>query len=282
MAAYRGHGEVVRVLLNRGASVDRVDDDGETALLSGAYSGCVEATRDLLNHGAAIDHCNRLGETALFLAAGFPIKKHEFGTPCERHVGHDAIVRELLRRGAGTRYRNIEGRSAIDEAGLKGNAHAVLDLFASGAELGPEPDEFEGDLLRWAACRGYAETAKCLLDRGAPVDNRDSDGWTPLMWAISYRRTTLVNLLIDRGAAVGGAAATMLEEFLCWQESLAERALEAMYDARDNATAATCYANTKDYLHDASALARRLNHHERVERLAVRLDHVKNVFRTQF
>jgi ubiquinone biosynthesis protein UbiJ len=88
----------------------------------------------------------------------------------------------------------------------------------------------------------------------------------------------VANILISRGAAVDGAAGPMLEEWLRSLEIAAEQATEKMYEVRDNAAAAICFANAKDYLHDAAALAHRLEQHERARHLAARLDHIKAVF----
>jgi ankyrin repeat protein len=281
-AAYFGHASIVRELLARGAVVDHQSHDRETALLLAAYGGSIDVVRALLEHGAAIDHCNNLGQTALYIAAAYPLAKHEYGVAWERRAGHDEVVRELLARGAAMDTRDLDDCSAIEAAGANGNVLAVQALFTRGAELGPNAGDFAGNLLLWAATQGYAKVVSVLLDEGAPIDSTDNDGWTELMWAVSYRRYETAKLLLDRGAAVGGTAAAMFDEWLQQLEGRAEKAYEAMYEARDNARATGPYANAKDGLSDAIALARRLKRHDVETRLGERLAHIKAVFRSQF
>jgi ankyrin repeat protein len=45
-----------------------------------------------------------------------------------------------------------------------------------------------------------AQTVTALLDAGAPVNEADEDGMTPLRFAIQWGRADLVDLLVDRGA----------------------------------------------------------------------------------
>jgi ankyrin repeat protein len=44
--------------------------------------------------------------------------------------------------------------------------------------------------------------AEALLAEGAPVDARDKDGYTPLLWAANRGAVRLVELLLARGADV--------------------------------------------------------------------------------
>lgn len=71
-------------------------------------------------------------------------------------------------------------------------------------------------------------------------------------------------------------------ERLRWLEAQAEQAYSAMYEARAGADVAARYSDAKEFFHDAIGLARRLGQTEEAERLARRLDEIKDVFRTQF
>jgi hypothetical protein len=70
---------------------------------------------------------------------------------------------------------------------------------------------------------------------------------------------------------------------LQWLEAAAEDAYDRMYSAdANNASATGHYSNAKDYLTDAIGLSRRIGKLEQSEKLNARLDHIKNVFRSQF
>ena len=71
-------------------------------------------------------------------------------------------------------------------------------------------------------------------------------------------------------------------ERLRWLEAQAEQAYSAMYEARPGSDLAARYSDTKEFLHDAIGLARRLGQVEEAERLSQRLMEIKTVFRRQF
>jgi ankyrin repeat protein len=56
LAAYRGHPEAVRVLLEHGADVTRVNDRGQTALAAAVFKQSAETVRLLLAAGADPRH----------------------------------------------------------------------------------------------------------------------------------------------------------------------------------------------------------------------------------
>ena len=60
--------EVVDLLLNSGAEVDKVDKDGETPLMLAAREGEVHVTRRLLQEGAKVDAEDVFNRTALTYA----------------------------------------------------------------------------------------------------------------------------------------------------------------------------------------------------------------------
>ncbi len=71
------------------------------------------------------------------------------------------------------------------------------------------------------------------------------------------------------------------EARLRWLEARAEEAYSRMYDAEFGAPATAHYSNAKEFLHDAIGLAQRLGRPEEADRLALRLAHIKAVFRNQ-
>jgi ankyrin repeat protein len=68
LAAYHDHPGTVRMLLERGAEPDRVNDRGQTALGAAVFRRSVESTTLLLDHGADV-HAG--GRTAAEIAGFF-------------------------------------------------------------------------------------------------------------------------------------------------------------------------------------------------------------------
>jgi hypothetical protein len=62
-------------------------------------------------------------------------------------------------------------------------------------------------------------------------------------------------------------------------EALAEAAYNEMYDSR---SPAACYSDLKDYFAMAIGTAERGGLHDEAERLNARLDHCRQVYRSQF
>jgi uncharacterized protein len=55
-----------------------------------------------------------------------------------------------------------------------------------------------------AARDGDMGKVEQLLGRGADINSRDINGWTPLMFAVGSSHSKLTRLLLERGAAVNG------------------------------------------------------------------------------
>ena len=68
-AAKYGHVDVVRVLLEGGANVDRADADGQTALHCAALFEHLDVCRLFLDWGAKVDTVNKLKNSPLHYAA---------------------------------------------------------------------------------------------------------------------------------------------------------------------------------------------------------------------
>ena len=92
IAARRGHGEIVRVLLEHGAEFSKSDIDGRTPLHYAACHGLVDTTRLLLDNGADLQSKSHKGKTPEDLAIA---REHP-------HVAAmlkaEAVRREAVRR----------------------------------------------------------------------------------------------------------------------------------------------------------------------------------------
>jgi YVTN family beta-propeller protein len=64
-AAFRGHLEIVKLLLDRGANVNATNRDGNTPLIAAAFMCRTEVVRHLLDKGASVNHKNDRGETVI-------------------------------------------------------------------------------------------------------------------------------------------------------------------------------------------------------------------------
>ncbi len=115
-AASKGHGKVVRLLLDRGADVNAQASNSSTALMWTAFAGHRHLVKLLLDRGARINDQSNCGRTALISAA---------------FNGHDEVVSLLLDEGADPEIKDGEGREALAYASGRGH-RVVADLLIRG------------------------------------------------------------------------------------------------------------------------------------------------------
>ena len=87
----------------------------------------------------------------------------------------------------------------IHSAAYDGDTKKVGELLDEGVDVNALYSADAWTPLHIAAKRDHAGTAALLLDRGADVNARDSDGWTPLH---SPGSPEVAALLLKRGADV--------------------------------------------------------------------------------
>ncbi len=99
--------------------------------------------------------------------------------------------------GAGT---EAPADADVWKAAAAGDIAALEAYAAAGAPLHVLDSEFGSSPLAWAAVFGSTEAAEWLLENGADVDARNSDGGTPLHSAAFMGHAETVKLLLERGA----------------------------------------------------------------------------------
>lgn len=152
-AAVTGQSAMCELLVERGALVDAVDDDGNTALHYAATSGSVPTVKVLLCSGAAVNMKQGQGLTAAHWAA---------------HKGHTEVLRLLLTHGALVNARGVENVRPLHLAANRGHTQAVLLLLEYGADWRKEAlwDGVQGTAVQMARSKGHARVAK-LIERHA-------------------------------------------------------------------------------------------------------------------
>ncbi|RYG44784.1 ankyrin repeat domain-containing protein, partial [archaeon] len=192
-AAAGGDGLEVRALLDAGANVDALDDDGNTALLKAVLGGHADVMELLLAAGARTDVLNADGLDALHAALwdGRTALAHRMWThACD--AGFSAVHAAALGQGGGDATEAVlplspECVSAQDACGftplhvaaITGNAAFMAQLLTAGAACDARE---EGGVtpLHVACSRGHEACVSALLEAGADMDAKSVSGWTPL------------------------------------------------------------------------------------------------------
>jgi ankyrin repeat protein len=222
-AAREGRGELVRLLLERGANPNTVAGDWQTPLIYADVGGHPDLVRLLLERVTDLD-------VALFHSA---------------YSGRANLVRLLLERGVDVNWRNSDGWNALDMAGHGKYWDIVRLLLTHGAvptenmswqpaanrqwdivrmlvDSGADPNLFLHDTI----IQDSPETMRMLLERGADpnarfrhetifenyreryctvVDSRDDphpgDGFRSFLHlAEGWQRYEIVEMLLQAGA----------------------------------------------------------------------------------
>jgi len=96
-----------------------------------------------------------------------------------------------------------DGLTPLMHAAGLGDAHAVRQLLAAGADVHALEPRMGATALHKAAQAGSSDVAALLLDAGAFIDLQSPViGHTALMDAVLYRHAPLVTLLLARGARI--------------------------------------------------------------------------------
>lgn len=198
-AVERDHYQIVRLLLDHGASSDGRDKEGRTALMSAAWRNHVDLAQLLIMRGAdpnARDHRKR---NVLHNLAADKECRYGWG---------EEVVALLLRTECcidGIDGRDELGRTPLHWACATGNWRlAELLLTRSG---GPKADidatELRGKTaLHIATAHDRVELVQLLLKHDAAVNSCSDGGWTPLHNACDKGCEAIVKVLLRAGAHI--------------------------------------------------------------------------------
>ena len=112
--------------------------------------------------------------------------------------GDIPMMELLVARGADVNKTNALGERALLHASWRGKADAVKWLLAHGARINSGPLQWSA--LHYAVFAGKSEIAALLLERGADINARSTNGSSVLMMAVYEGHEDLARELLARGA----------------------------------------------------------------------------------
>ncbi|HCP99181.1 MAG TPA: hypothetical protein DIT99_00095 [Candidatus Latescibacteria bacterium] len=109
-----------------------------------------------------------------------------------------AEVEKLILEGADPNKID-NGKTIFMWSVEKGHTDLARCLLGKGANVDDE-DRAGRTVLITAAEKGHTEIAQSLLERAADMNVKDGDGWTALRWATSKDHTEIAQSLRESGA----------------------------------------------------------------------------------
>jgi ankyrin repeat protein len=209
-AVKRNDVDQVLRLIESGADVNAIDNEGKVPLMTAAQFGYVDCLEVLLKHGANVDASKVAGEPT-YEDLAYPHVSHQLRKNSDA-VGDTTLIRVarsgnadclklLLAYGADVNASNVDGDTALIGAAFYGKVSCLECLLKNGATVNATNSDGETALMR-GALNDRVEVLDLLLEHGANVNAADSDGETALMNGARRDRVELLELLLNHGANV--------------------------------------------------------------------------------
>ena len=186
-----GHKRIVEILMGAGAAVNKADQQGSTPLMWACDEGHKEAACTLLKYTSIIDKAS---------TTNTPVNIDQRDEPgntalLRACLGKDAsIVKFLIDRGANvnTANHNSGSTTPLKQACTTGNKKIVQMLLSSGASL--EEGGYNSPLTI-ASTHGHTDVVHLLIDNGAPLNDSG-----PLLAAYENEDIDMVRFLLKKGS----------------------------------------------------------------------------------
>jgi len=222
VAVQEKHKPIVEYFLSKGAHIDEKNGpNGQTALLKVCFGGSLDIATVLVDAGADVNLKSTQGFAPLFAAV---------------QNKHKPVVEYLLTKGAHINEKNGQtGLTALYKACVDGSLDIATVLLDAGADVnlkstqgytplyaavqskhkpvveyllskGASIDEKLGPLgltaFYKASIDGSLDIAKVLVDAGADINMKSTEGYTPLFVAVQNKHKPVVEYLISKGARI--------------------------------------------------------------------------------
>jgi ankyrin repeat protein len=183
-AAAAGDLGKVKTLLEADATLlDAKDDNGDTPLYYACIRHKVAVANFFIEKGADVNSRNNSGFAPLHAA------NSTYGQDLD-------LIQRLVAKGADVNARGSRDETPLYWAAQRGNIQVVKFLIDHGADF--DCGNAFGSVVHVAINKSQ-ELAKLLVERGAPLNQRDSLGLSELHMAALNGYADLARLLIERG-----------------------------------------------------------------------------------
>ncbi len=212
--------EVVQELLKMGANPNKVNNLGETPLVTVLFAGCSNLGTEeiLIEAGTDPNKADNKGYTplmwslekknAITLVNLLLDKKADINAQDKRgrtalmQASDTSIINLLISRGAQINIKDKEGKTAVVIAAQNDKSSLVEELYKHGASLTVTDKKKNSIIINSIKERGSSYIVSWLVEHGAPIDKQNNSGMTPLMVAAYKGNLEIVKTLLIHGANI--------------------------------------------------------------------------------
>lgn len=168
---YAKTAEVVQFYIENGVDINTTNHTGATAIHTLIKFGTPEAIQTLINAGADINIKDKNGDSPIIVAG----KQNK-----------NVIVELFIKNNA--TLSSMEGAKILFSAATHNNTNLIALLLETGVHINARIDHISKRTPLHAAIENCnLEATKLLLEKGARVNLKDKNGFTPLIYANNKR-----------------------------------------------------------------------------------------------
>ena len=222
-AAEGGDGQVISTLIRAGAGADknvRAPQNGRTPLHVAVVLGNAAATKALIMTRADVDILDANSDAPLHLAierghvgiaqdllikgADYAVRGSKGGYPIHLAAsrGQDDVVLSLVQSEANLDCLNVHGQTPLAVAMHGDRLSTVEALLAGGADVHSRMGSWRDTVLHFAAEFNKVASISALVEAGANIEARSTNGCTPLSYVAICGSLAAMLALLHLGANV--------------------------------------------------------------------------------
>lgn len=206
LAARKGHIEVMRLLLDKGADYNAQSESYDNTLHVVLHKGHVKIAEMLFNKVVDFSYKDHQGRTALHLACA---------------EGNLATITFLSDDRPGLTVTDKQGRNCLHHGASSGSASTTAWLL--NQDLNPNLMDRDGWIsLHWAVKSGFVETLETLRNAGAVSSSEYINRWTSQDVALFHHhgRLSVLTFNIHVGIASGCSVSEQVASHLTSKDDL--------------------------------------------------------------
>ena len=184
IACEYGHLDVTRLLIDKGADMNQVDNFERTLLTAACLHGHLDVARLLIDNGANVNKADNKGVTPIYVACWH---------------SHMDIAQLLIDNGADINEPVIDGTTPLSMSCYRQNLDVVRFLIDKGVDLNKSVNDGETPLYD-ACANHHRDVAQLLIESEADLNRTAGYAGTPLSVARKFGHCEIISLLVQAGA----------------------------------------------------------------------------------